>query len=119
MNLQQIFDAGVAGVLAQSGYSYDAGRGACFYRGPNSCKCALGHSIPDGDYDPSLERNRPHPGNRLAHLLGAETDADCMPLWDFQNIHDDCAGRGLPLSEFKERCRAFAKQHGLNTDVLA
>jgi len=124
VNLQQIFDAGVAGVLAQGGYSYDAGSHGCFYRGPNGCKCALGHSIPDNVYDPRFEWQSPgYSGGestaKLARLLGAETREDCDVLWDFQNIHDDCAGRGLPLSEFKERCRTFAKQHGLNTDVLS
>jgi len=119
VNLQQIFDAGVAGVLAQGGYSYNDANGGCFYRGPHGCKCALGHSIRDEDYDPSLEGRRPRLRNQLAPLLGAETAEDCTILRDFQSIHDACARRGEPLSEFKARCRDFAETHGLNTDVLA
>jgi len=123
MNLQQIFDAGVSGVLAQGGYSANA-FGDCLYRGANGCKCALGHSIPDDDYDTSLEGDAPRHtdekgGSRLARLLGAETDAECTILRDFQSVHDACAKGNLPLSEFKARCRDFAETHGLNTDVLA
>jgi len=125
VNLQQIFDTGVAGILAQGGYSYDAGGHGCLYRGPNGCKCALGHSIPDDGYDPSLEGDAPRfsasLGNEvlLARLLGAESEAECTILRDFQIIHDFCARRGLPLSKFKAYCRRFAKRHGLKTDVLA
>jgi hypothetical protein len=120
MNLQQIFDNGVRGVLAQGCAS--AVGGQCRYRRTmntfDDVRCALGHSIPDAKYERSLETAGL---DWIAKQMGWEADFD--DLRAFQKCHDEASSAEQVGSEpflegFVRRAWGFAKLHNLNTEVL-
>ena len=66
--------------------------GNCMYRGPDGCKCAIGHMIPDDDYDLRFE------GNAIADFvdMGMPLIAEAAGIlrseadfaWRLQKAHD-------------------------------
>ncbi|HAW53696.1 MAG TPA: hypothetical protein DCX29_01705 [Hyphomonas sp.] len=69
--------------------------GACMYRGPDGCKCAIGHMIPDDDYDLRFEGNTIDDDGdfvdmgvpliaKAAGILRSEADF----AWRLQKAHD-------------------------------
>jgi hypothetical protein len=54
MNKQEAFDTACRGIIAQGKKSADE-TGSCLYRSKDGCKCAIGHLIPDEEYEPRME----------------------------------------------------------------
>ena len=54
MTAQEIYDTVARALLAQGRPSI-CKYGRCLYRGPDGLKCAIGHLIPDENYDPKFE----------------------------------------------------------------
>ncbi len=53
---QEAFDKSISGLRDQNRKSYTDHSGrTCAYRGPNGCKCAIGHLIPDNIYSTKME----------------------------------------------------------------
>jgi hypothetical protein len=132
MNLQQIFDTGVTQIRKQGELSFykQGDEVVCQYRNPNGSMCALGPSIPNDKFDPLFDEgiipmicdDRRNPGDlyeRLATILGARTEHDADLLREFQRCHDGAADRDEGVEGFLRRAAEFAKEHNLNTDVLA
>jgi hypothetical protein len=122
MDRQKIFTDGVLGILAQNALSkvppVDRGEMesdvVCRYR-YNGNKCALGHSIPNDQYDPKMEGSRPQLklgtdiSERLAQILGAETQEDINFLIRFQETHDNA----ISVESFMINAARFGRQNGL------
>lgn len=104
MTKQLLFSQAYLGLQAQEWKRAVAEDGTCCYRTPEGLKCAIGHSIPDDKYFPSLERMS------LCNILRS-----CKihtKLLDFairlQKIHDLAAD-----SNFKVSLEIFADKEGL------
>ena len=57
LNLQEIFDKGVWGILEQGEPAYSVKNNMCYYRRPNNTKCFIGHLIKDKYYNEDFEGN--------------------------------------------------------------
>ena len=128
MNKQLIFDTAVNGIRKQGKRSVDD-IGRCMYRGPNGCKCAVGHMIPDDKYDSFIE-NLPaaHPSvlqriDKKFEISDDQTPDERTFLKELQQCHDlGDFGRqpemteGLAQNEefyVEAAFERFAKHHGL------
>lgn len=124
MTRQEMFDRAARGVIAQGAPSYDETQGGCLYRGPNNCRCNVGHLIPDDKYRPDMEGytacailDRAGIAPLLGSLLGVGTFLESM-----QACHDEAAFRydGGPtfIADYRKRMRAFASEWRLSPAVL-
>ena len=124
MTMQEAFNKSVLGVVAQGHPSIE--NGFCLYRGPNGCKCALGHLIADEHYHPGLV-STPEITPTLRQALeasgmdvgGIDAEADMLNqvnlLTSLQIAHD-CAGLVHPhnfVANFVAECRHVARDHRL------
>ena len=126
--MQEIFDIGAAGVIAQGRPAIDrglsGGSNLCAYRGEGGCKCFLGQLIPDDAYSPKLEGLGPSdPELTDAMGLGPDYVGEFRDqfLKDCQAAHDDAAVQvptELFLTEFRARARRVATQWGLDPEVV-
>jgi hypothetical protein len=135
MTLQELFDKALIGIRAQGGPAvlFEDGIGKCLYRSPEGNKCAIGHNIPDEEYNPAMGSRgivtlcsdfMHYPSIReMKILIGVET------LADLQSAHDlACWGRAalkdadgtvvgvdkdLFLADFELRMKEFAEQYAL------
>jgi len=133
LTLQDVFDAGVRGIVAQGTYAHDGV--TCAYRTAKyaedgsffEVRCAIGHSIPDDVYEPGeLE------GHGIYVLLTADDDRyvaikalfdglNAETLSAFQSCHDGpgqeafAEGDGPEqfMPEFLRRAREFAARNDL------
>jgi len=135
MSRQEIFDKGVAAILAQGEPSaelvfeeypdepelnhYEV---SCLYRAPNGNKCLIGHLLPDDQYDPRME------------TVPASTILDqsaIMPggkfINELQACHDEAAKSEeanvmntgpVFLDRFRDLADDFAQRHQLSPVVL-
>lgn len=112
---QQLFNKSVDGLAKQDfhqsmNYSRRYGTG-CAYRGENGYKCALGHLIPDSDYQPDWEQNIPgsvrENGRRIVAACGLNPDSyeDVRWLQALQQCHDKGHDRQLMLDRLADFAR--------------
>lgn len=124
MSLQQLFNTAVAGVIAQGQPSFvshdkctDDER-SCRYRldftAECSVKCAIGHLIPDENYDPIMDREL----NTDNVIAGIGLSAYIPELRALQECHDQAADDVDFITAFKTNCRKFAERRNLTTEVL-
>lgn len=88
MNKQLVFDTAVKGIRQQGKRSIE--KEGCVYRSPDGCKCAVGHLIPDENYDSELENFTPVDRcvrKAIAPEFGV-TDVDADFLRELQVCHD-------------------------------
>jgi hypothetical protein len=108
-DLQQIFNAGYLGVIAQHAPSMDRNHN-CQYRGPNNTKCALGFSIPDAAYRRAME------GLSVDQIFCVTGD-DAEALTNFQGCHDHAAIHSIDddtfVRDFTRRATEFAQDYNL------
>lgn len=70
LTLQQVYDNALFGVRKQgraSGEVNEKGSYFCHYRSGDGCKCGIGHSISDDDYDHVMDSR--HDGGNIEVLL--------------------------------------------------
>lgn len=125
LSRQQIFDKAAKHLLKQdcrASRNEHSSEFACFYRGPNGTKCAVGALIPDRFYHESMEEKSAaallagFPDFR--HYLGAGLDVSkehskANLLTCLQEIHD-C----YPPDSWREKLRYLAFQVKLKATVL-
>lgn len=123
---QQLFDAGVTGVIGQGQPSIsprpgnlDAGAPVCEYRqgrvADAPVRCALGWAIPDDLYDQNMD----YGGLVLEDILRAieyEDLSDDFPT-DFQEAHD-YADRNNFVDNFAYAARRVAEKYRLDTSAI-
>jgi hypothetical protein len=84
MTLQEVFNNALFGVRKQKYVrSYDGERD-CMYRGPNDCRCHIGHNIRDEDYKPEFEGYSVEHDQIAALFPGIKSNI----LFGLQQIHD-------------------------------
>jgi hypothetical protein len=106
---QEIFDLAYRGLAAQGFRRSHDGTG-CLYRGPHGLRCAIGHCIPDDEWEHrNLERvNNEEIGGIVSFSAGI-ADEDLDFAQGLQEAHDD----GIHPSVMRHKLEAFAHQHGL------
>jgi hypothetical protein len=117
LSAQELFDTVATALLKQGRPSMQTGnRSACMYRGPDDCKCAIGHLIPDEEYNSEYEfksiaevlQNFPIP------ITSEKIGGHGRLTRALQMAHDDAAFSGLPwLSSWKGRMATLASAEGL------
>lgn len=112
MTPQEAFDIAAKGIQAQGGRSVDEDD-VCLYRGPNGCKCAVGHLIPDDLYDPKMEKNPIECLLRRRRIRAHFAGLDACFLSDLQSTHDNYEYRDWPAA-----MRRLAKRYGLNNEAI-
>lgn len=141
MEMQEIFDTVVGGVIDQGGPSgvFVGTRFMGLYRAPDGKKCAAGQLIPDSEYTPDMENTNFTDicaRKNWSFLGGLSTDKVACVRY-LQKAHDiaaDIATRSsAPTArsmatqsidksdfffEFARRCRHVAETYGLRPDVL-
>lgn len=117
MTRQETFDKAVRGVIEQGRPSVSGG--TCMYRGANGRKCAAGHLIPDGKYEPEMDSGSLDARPCVRELL-ASAGHDVKFVRELQGVHDLSTGTSDAefLVRFRERAAKLAARYGLNTDVL-
>lgn len=109
---QQIFDQVAEHLLTQNERSVQES-GYCNYRGPRGLKCAAGCLIADDEYDPIMDNGTDSSWADLA-TKGTVPREHTMFIRELQVIHDTAE-----VSRWYDHLKMFARQAGLNTDVLA
>jgi hypothetical protein len=69
MTAQEIFETVVKALALQGERSYYPDQG-CFYRHPEGLKCAVGHLIPDEEYDQCMEGSAV---SSIIHIAGSDS----------------------------------------------
>jgi hypothetical protein len=100
---QDFFNRAVAG-LASQGFERAISDGNCAYRGENGRKCAIGHLMPDGLYEPRFENKRAEPFGAVG--IGS---VDFQWACELQRTHD----LGTDPEHMREHLRYFAVDHEL------
>lgn len=114
MTPQEAFDIAARGIQAQGGRSVDD-VGQPKYRGPNNCKCHVGHLIPDDLYDPEMERKTiEYLLDRCPPIREHLAGLDERFLGDLQSTHDV-----YEYDEWPAAMRRFAKCYGLSVEAIA
>ncbi len=119
MTSQEIFDTSVTALLKQGRRSVKPS-GYCMFRGPNGTKCAVGHLIPDDDYDPRMDQTLGEDGlgnSYTLELVAQKLETGQSFLFGLQRCHDKSSDTNFD-SDFRHLARAFAEDHELNTSVL-
>lgn len=127
MTLQEIYDK-VAEALIRQGVAATDYTGRCRYRFYTSdgrlLKCAIGHLIPDEDYDPAMEEKAVHdiliPNQKLMNkLFGSEHSNALLSYFisNLQDAHDSEFWEG-GLDVWKDAMRSLAKKYNLDPRVL-
>ena len=113
MNLQQIFNNAWNGAKSK-GFSLSMNYNTCQYRDKNGNCCAIGWSIPDDKYDPSMEGSGIQDNQKVKHLLAYR--GSIHHLVSLQECHDKPA---LQLEyakveqNYERNLRQFAEDHDL------
>jgi hypothetical protein len=99
----------------------------CLYRGPDGCKCAAGHLIPDEDFKPAMEGCSATNSIHIKEVLKRDGhNADLV--FELQNAHDSAARMSRTyagfdnanfVEKFKEQAKDVARKHRLHTEALA
>ncbi len=108
-NLQEVYDAAVAGLASQEFQGCYIEIGICAYRGANGRKCAIGWCIPDEVYTPGMEEKSIRTllrefGDRLKDVFPPSISEDILA--ELQRCHDmprDSEERRNMLREFGRR----------------
>jgi hypothetical protein len=136
MTRQEMFDRAVTGILKQGRFSADS-HGSCYYRfDPEApppelsqydpsinyaaapVRCAVGHLIPDDEYDIRMEGKLAWSTQIAEAIGGPADDGDLNFLCALQAIHDNCARDDKTMDDFKVGAREFALEHNLSIEVL-
>lgn len=131
---QEAFDKSVKGILAQGRKSYvSMSPQGCSYRGDDDCKCAVGHLIPDEEYDVDFESNSVKGLRDKFNIAALKPffDQERFPMNDgvlflsyLQQAHDfastsDFEGRDEEfIKSFSSKAKEIAGIYKLDTSVL-
>ena len=117
MNRQEALNIAARGILEQGAYSLNKARTSCMYRGENGTKCAVGHLIPDDDYDPLME-GKAASDYKILDVI--DVLCDNFFLCSMQaRIHDIPSIEGWDEAKFRERVNEFASAQGLKNPLDA
>lgn len=114
MNMQEIFDKSVGGVIAQGRKSGQMG--SCKYRSHDGTKCAVGHLITDEAYDYSHEGLSVNHADVRGMLAASGIDtinADFLDMANQLQVAHDWAGDKHFIDEFKDKAKETAKSFDL------
>lgn len=117
MTNQEAFDRACRAIIEQGRPSYDEATGRCMYRSADGARCAIGHLIPDSEYQPSFEGDA---APRVALAVPSLAGLDHEMLDELQTAHDNAA---VPDSEqflslFRAYAREVANEFNLSDEVL-
>ena len=104
--LQEIFDTAYLG-LAKQGFEPSMKGDTCMYRCADGRKCAVGHLIPDEQYDPSLETNTVY--IKRVWVAAGIPDELVEAVGVLQHAHD----KALAPAKLKNNLSHFAELYGL------
>ncbi len=88
---QEAFDFVLYTLLRQGQRSVATGTSVCQYRNPIGLKCAVGHMIPDDQYNPELEGRTTSSEMVMDAIDHQFVDVNKWLLHDMQRAHDDTA----------------------------
>lgn len=118
MDRQAIFNKAYLGLKSQgfekSGYKKGEGF-FCVYRSTDGKKCAIGHCIPDSEYDPCFENSSISVLDEILEYLGVtlgdphRKNPDISFLEELQLAHD----KSDDADEMKSWLEGFAKKYDL------
>lgn len=108
---QEIFDTVAKHLLTQNERA--SNNGACMYRAPNGCKCAVGCLIPDELYSPYFEGQNVM-GSQIRNLLIGLGYMNFNFLLALQQVHDYDYEE-----DWAEKLTELAERYHLDTDVFA
>jgi hypothetical protein len=111
-NNQHAFDLALQGIRKQN-YARSTKGSSCLYRGPNNCRCALGHMIPNSLYSKSMEGMIPQ-GSLFCNFPKLQeylSKVNSKLLAELQNAHDVVLARGN--AEFENRMQVIADKWNL------
>lgn len=103
MTKQKMFDMAWTGLKGQ-GFERAMKDTSCQYRAPDGKRCAIGHCIPDTDYDPKFE-------GKGAWAVAPELGWG--ELRDFAEILQSCHDRSESPASVEAALRSFATSHSL------
>ncbi len=114
---QEVFDFALTKIREQGKPSMQLneynGVEACLYRGPNNTKCAIGHMIPDSDYDPEIERQDINTAVQIMYPGFGYLNHNTYPmrclLQKLQQAHDNASPKNF-LSEFENSMSELAHE---------
>ena len=117
---QKLFTTAVLGIRKQGGPAFNPQTGACRYRTETGRACAIGHSIPDDEYDAELEGNNPY-CREVRQALGFKMppDNDNLRFLSLmqRRIHDEIVDTvkddAAFMLLFEEAVRCFAAEYDL------
>jgi hypothetical protein len=115
---QEAFNKALFGVRAQGGPSMREQPGdgypQCAYRGPDGCKCGVGHLIPDEKYEDRFE-GKPAWEGAIMEAVGLHSTDDPAFLQALQKAHDEAAlgMRKNFISNFNAGMVKVADKYGL------
>jgi hypothetical protein len=125
---QEAFNIAARGIIDQGGPSVTFGQSylggthglpRCSYRGDSGSKCAIGHLIPDQEYNDRFD-SFPMSLVDLCKIVENLKEMEISFLNLLQNAHDGAySEKDVPfLKGYKERMHTIANIHHLNTGVL-
>lgn len=86
MDIQTLFNQSYQGVVRQGCASFNPKRGTCHYRDGKGNKCAIGHVIPDDQYQEEFESRRTQ---YVLDAIGIDPNSKkARMLFDMQQAHD-------------------------------
>jgi hypothetical protein len=128
--MQQMFNKAARGVIKQGKPSRNKD-GACLYRGPDNCRCVVGHLITNKEYNHNMENksagallvNYDFPAGKSPNFDFFSADHPFQKvgpdfLGDLQRCHDAVLDDENFVSAFKERMLEVATKYNLDAKVL-
>lgn len=115
VKLQEIFDTACAALIKQGRLSVSE-TGVCQYRGLDGAKCAVGHLIPDEEYNSMMDAPGGNCWTRRQVALKLDVHDDF--LFDLQRCHDQARDPDNFVGHFKSNARRLAKNYNLNPEIL-
>jgi len=121
MNIQQLFEKSVTGVLNQGCQSFTDG--SCSLRGDNGNMCAIGHLIDDPHYDPLMEGLTIYDlevKSAVESSIGRQLlEEDISLINMLMNYHDTSHPKAISfIDNFTKACLGTGNQLGLDTNFL-
>lgn len=115
MTLQTILNTSTAALVKQGKRSADAD-GFCMFRDPDGNKCAVGHLIPDADYDPLFDKPLGENGFGNRHVLelyAEKLDVPAHFLQALQLRHDNAKNPETFVADFLANVKDLAILYNL------
>lgn len=108
ISMQEIVTNGIRGVVEQEQLSYSTIEGRCAYRHPgnSSIRCAIGHSIPNKQYNKNLE------GKEVGRIMFLPVFDALHPFVDQLRKFQQCHDNATRVDHFKLKAHLFCETYG-------